>query len=223
MSPTSRPSYRGLLRSLRALRSDPPTGFAERVLGGLGAPPEADSYVRLGGPLGSVYVAFNAEGICHVLATSAVDDDPDLFATAHRERFGRPARRAAKPPAGLARALATGQARTLGFDLRGVTDFEQAVLRKTLEIPRGEVRPYAWVAAEIGRPGAVRAVGSALAHNPVPLLIPCHRVVRTDGRVGGYALGSAIKAQLLALEGVELDLGGRLAQPRSRTGFPDRT
>ena len=52
---------------------------------------------------------------------------------------------------------------------------------KALEIPRGEVRPYGWIAAEIGRPKAVRAVGTALGHNPVPLIVPCHRVVRSDG------------------------------------------
>ena len=60
---------------------------------------------------------------------------------------------------------------------------------KALEIPRGEVRPYGWIAAEIGRPKAVRAVGTALGHNPVPLIVPCHRVVRSDGMIGQYSLG----------------------------------
>ena len=63
------------------------------------------------------------------------------------------------------------------------------MLRKTMEIPYGEVRPYAWVAREIERPRAVRAVGSALAGNPVPFVIPCHRVVRTDGHIGEYGAG----------------------------------
>ena len=66
-------------------------------------------------------------------------------------------------------------------------EFERAVLEKALEIPRGEVRPYSWIASEIGRPKAVRAVGSALAHNPVPLVMPCHRVVRADGMIGQYS------------------------------------
>jgi O-6-methylguanine DNA methyltransferase len=80
------------------------------------------------------------------------------------------------------------------------------VLRKTAEIPRGEVRPYGWVAAEIGRPGAVRAVGSALAGNPVPLIVPCHRVVRSDGVLGQYSLGGAAnKPRLLAGEGVDVE------------------
>src|SRR5678816_1686056 len=73
--------------------------------------------------------------------------------------------------------------RALRLDLRGVSEFERAVLMKALEIPRGEVRPYGWIAREIGRPGAVRATGSVLAKNPVPLLIPCHRVVRSDGTI----------------------------------------
>ncbi|HET8632425.1 MAG TPA: methylated-DNA--[protein]-cysteine S-methyltransferase, partial [Thermomicrobiales bacterium] len=90
----------------------------------------------------------------------------------------------------------------LEFDLRGLSEFERAVLLKALDIPRGQVRPYAWVAREIGRPGAVRAVGTALGHNPIPLLIPCHRVVRSDGRPGDYAFGGAAKRAVLAAEGV---------------------
>jgi len=97
------------------------------------------------------------------------------------------------------------------FDLRGLSDFEQAVLRKALEIPRGEVRPYAWIAAEIGHPRAVRAAGTALAHNPVPLLIPCHRVVRSDGRTGNYALGAEAKRAILQAEGARPDELDRLA------------
>jgi O-6-methylguanine DNA methyltransferase len=74
------------------------------------------------------------------------------------------------------------------------------VLEAAREIPFGEARPYAWVARRIGRPRAVRAVGTALARNPVPLVIPCHRVVRSDGTPGEYALGAAMKRRLHALE-----------------------
>ncbi len=66
------------------------------------------------------------------------------------------------------------------------------------------MRPYAWIAETIGKPKAVRAVGSALAHNPVPLVIPCHRVVRSDGASGDYVFGSHDKAKLLESEGVDL-------------------
>ena len=93
----------------------------------------------------------------------------------------------------------------IDLDLRGHSDFERDVWRKALEIPRGEVRPYGWVAAEIGRPKAVRAVGSALGHNPVPLIVPCHRVVRTDGTLGQYSLGGPDnKRTILTGEGVDL-------------------
>ena len=78
--------------------------------------------------------------------------------------------------------------------------------RKALEIPRGEVRPYGWIAAEIGRPKAVRAVGTALGHNPVPLIVPCHRVVRSDGFIGQYSLGGPHnKRAVLTEEGLDPD------------------
>jgi len=74
------------------------------------------------------------------------------------------------------------------------------------------VRPYSWIAREIGHPGAVRAAGSALAKNPVPLLIPCHRVVRSDGHIGNYSLGGARnKRRLLEVEGARPGLLERLA------------
>jgi O-6-methylguanine DNA methyltransferase len=92
------------------------------------------------------------------------------------------------------------------LDLRGHSEFEQDVWRKALEIPRGEVRPYGWIAAEIGRPRAVRAVGTALGHNPVPLIVPCHRVVRSDGSIGQYSLGGPEnKRTILSAEGLDPD------------------
>jgi O-6-methylguanine DNA methyltransferase len=92
----------------------------------------------------------------------------------------------------------------IALDLRGHSPFEQDVWRKALEIPRGEVRPYGWIAAEIGRPRAVRAVGTALANNPVPLVVPCHRVVRSDGLIGQYSMGGPeAKRQVLAAEGLD--------------------
>ncbi|MFM8790978.1 MAG: methylated-DNA--[protein]-cysteine S-methyltransferase, partial [Solirubrobacterales bacterium] len=72
------------------------------------------------------------------------------------------------------------------------------------EIPRGEVLTYSEVALRIGRPNAVRAVGSACGANPVALLIPCHRVVASDGSLGGYRWGVGRKAKILSAEGVEL-------------------
>ena len=88
----------------------------------------------------------------------------------------------------------------LPIDLSRCTDFERAVLDATAAIPYGEVRSYAWIATHIGRPKAMRAVGNALHKNPVPIIIPCHRVVKSDGSMGGYAFGTAWKTRLLSLE-----------------------
>lgn len=84
------------------------------------------------------------------------------------------------------------------------TPFQQSVWQALRRIPKGETRTYAQLAAEVGRPGAVRAAGSANGANHVSLLIPCHRVIRTDGSLGGYAWGLDIKAKLLQREGALL-------------------
>ena len=85
-------------------------------------------------------------------------------------------------------------------DLTTVPDFQRRVLEAARHIPFGEARPYAWIAARIGHPRAVRAVGTALGRNPVPLILPCHRVWRSDGGLGGYIFGADVKDRLAALE-----------------------
>lgn len=85
-------------------------------------------------------------------------------------------------------------------DLSASPSFQRDVLEAARAIPFGEVRSYAWVARRIGRPRAVRAVGTALGKNPVPLIVPCHRVLRSDGGLGGYLFGLALKGRLVALE-----------------------
>lgn len=86
------------------------------------------------------------------------------------------------------------------LDLNGVTDFRRGVLNALSRIPFGETRSYSAVAAEVGAPGAMRAVGSACATNPVPIIVPCHRVLRSDGSIGGYLGGLEAKKTLLLLE-----------------------
>ncbi len=88
----------------------------------------------------------------------------------------------------------------LPLELNG-TAFQQKVWAAVRRIPFGQIRTYREIAAEIGAVGAVRAVGSANAANPVPIIVPCHRVVRSDGGLGGYAGGLDIKDALLRLEG----------------------
>jgi O-6-methylguanine DNA methyltransferase len=85
-------------------------------------------------------------------------------------------------------------------DLSAAGDFQRRVLAAAREIPFGETRSYVWLADRVGAPRAARAVGTALARNPVPIVVPCHRVCRRDGGLGGYALGLAFKRRLLALE-----------------------
>jgi methylated-DNA-[protein]-cysteine S-methyltransferase len=92
--------------------------------------------------------------------------------------------------------------------------FQQAVLRAEHAIPRGRVSTYGLIAGHLGKPGAARAVGNALATNPFPLIVPCHRAVRSDGALGGYQGGPAMKRTLLEREGIAFDKSGRVAVPR---------
>ncbi|MGH2516663.1 MAG: methylated-DNA--[protein]-cysteine S-methyltransferase [Ktedonobacterales bacterium] len=212
---------RELLGRLRALADqDAPVGLLANVLGELGL---GDRYFAVDTPLGRVYVAYSEYGVSAVRLSPTAEE----FAARYRAEFGRGVWRLDEPPAHLAQKVErrlrenTGELR---FDLRGVSEFERAVLLKALEIPRGEVRPYAWVAREIGHPKAVRAVGSALAHNPVPLLIPCHRVVQSSGKLGRYSLGSdENKRVILAAEGVDADGLEALARAGVRYTGSDTT
>lgn len=206
-------------QALSGLAGEAPSGLEEKVFTGWLAAPSR---------VGEVYVAVTGEGVQFVRSAESVGSDPGTFAEAYRDRFGRPLRPAARGPAGLASALRTpvpgrggprsaprgpddgaepGTARARGprLDLRGLSGFEHDVLDATRRIPAGQVRPYAWVAREAGRPKAVRAVGSVLARNPLPLLIPCHRVVRSDGALGEYMFGPAHKQALLREEDLDLD------------------
>lgn len=84
------------------------------------------------------------------------------------------------------------------------TQFERTVWKALTEIPRGEVRSYGWVAAKIGNPKASRAVGGACGSNPIPFIVPCHRVVSSNGGLGGYGYGLGVKRSLLKLEGYDI-------------------
>jgi O-6-methylguanine DNA methyltransferase len=202
--------WREMAAGLRGLRPEPPPTLRPAVLERVGL---ADAFVTVAGPVGPLLVAYNGLGV----SATAPAGDEARFVARFLARHRRPLRRAGEPPARLLaqlrRYLDPGtRCAPPRFDLRGVSDFEQAVLRKTAEIPRGEVRPYAWVAGEIGRPAAVRAVGGALNRNPVPVLIPCHRVVGSDGRLTGYAWGVPYKRTLLAAEGADPAALERLGQ-----------
>ena len=86
------------------------------------------------------------------------------------------------------------------LDLAGATRFQQSVWQITRAIPYGETRSYAWVAGQLGLPRAARAVGQALGRNPVPIVVPCHRVIGSDGSLVGFGAGVETKKHLLRLE-----------------------
>jgi len=100
-------------------------------------------------------------------------------------------------------ALASGLYANLALhiDWNGVAGFRRAVLEETMRIPAGETRSYGWIAEKVGNPRAARAVGRVMATNPLPLVVPCHRVVGSDGRLTGYGGGLPMKEALLRAEG----------------------
>ena len=120
------------------------------------------------------------------------------------DRTGRPAARGDDLPDDLYDAIelafATGRRDELAFDFTDATPFQQSVWEACLGVPPGETRTYAEIAKVVHRPNAVRAVGTALGSNPIPVLVPCHRVLRTDGSLGGYAFGELVKQKLLDRE-----------------------
>lgn len=181
-------------RQLEQMIGDLPPGLTEGVALGTGL---AEGYDFYESAIGQVIVTFNPHGVSSL-------DIAEGFEDRYESRFERPLIRAEAPRSwrnDIQEAIERGTPGRLPVDLRSVTDFQRMVLRTTATIPRGEVRPYGWVAQAIERPKAVRAVGSALARNPIPLIIPCHRVIRSDGELGNYSLGGPhIKVELLERE-----------------------
>ncbi len=150
-------------------------------------------------PLGPMLVAATARGICRL---SFDEDETALARHFHAATI--------LPDNGTIAALVEGALRAirepmaihdLPIDVAG-TAFQQAVWQELRRIPPGETRSYAQIAAAVGKPGAVRATGSANGANPVAVIVPCHRVVRSDGTLGGYAYGLERKQKLLDAEGV---------------------
>ena len=184
---------------LANLRGPAPTDLVEKVELGTGL---RDGFQTFDSPVGQVAVAFNPLGV------SSVGLAGEEFEDRFRAHFGRELTEA-RPPRGWERLIGLGIERgtpgELPLDLRGVSDFRRTVMLIAASIPRGQVRPYQWLAQEAGKPGAARAVGSTMANNPVPLIVPCHRVVRADGSIGQYSLGGVEnKRRLLAIEGARL-------------------
>ena len=188
-------------QQLEGLATTAPTTLAEAVLLATGS---GRFYSTIAGPTGELLVGWSSAGIYAVALVSEVE----RFVEEHSSGSLEPIR--AELPAAMkhkvAAVIESGKLGKLPIDLSSLSEFQQAVLRKTAEIPPGQLRPYGWIAREIGKPGATRAVGSALNKNPVPVLIPCHRVGRSDGTVGQYAYGPEMKRGLLRAEGLDPDV-----------------
>ncbi len=160
--------------------------------------------------IGPVFVGVTRRGLC---ALRFGLSEAEFVAALRRETGAVPARSAAR--AGLA-VRQVGEylaGRRTAFDvpvdLSRMTAFQQEVLAAACQIPRGQVRTYSDLARQIGRPKAARAVGQALGSNPVPIVVPCHRVLAADGSLRGYSGGGglATKERLLRLEGVKRYVG----------------
>ncbi len=174
--------------------------FSRRSAGG-----ESLTYARLpASPLGPVFVAFSRQGL--VALDFGISERRFLDRLRHETGLAaRPDDREARPALDQIREYLQGSRRrfALPLDLSRRTQFQRRVLEATLEVPAGRVATYLEIARRIGRPAAARAVGRALATNPIPLVIPCHRVIASDGSLAGYGGkgGIATKARLLKMEG----------------------
>ena len=159
---------------------------------------ETIRYAMLDTPLGRMLVAATSKGICRL----TFDEDEAALNRRFPNADIRPADTAMGALiSGVMEAIETPTAvHDLPIDVAG-TAFQEAVWKELRKIPPGETRSYADIAAAIGEPGAVRAVGTANGSNPIAILVPCHRVIRSDGTLGGYAGGLDRKRQLLAAEG----------------------
>ncbi|WP_119068886.1 methylated-DNA--[protein]-cysteine S-methyltransferase [Rubrobacter indicoceani] len=166
----------------------------------------ADLFFTVDSSLGKLYVGYGTGGIKYV--TPCAEDGWD-FSRRYGEMFGRlvvPQEEGASDGLrGLVRRALAGERVEVPLDLSGRTEFQRRVLKVVEDIPRGEVRSYGWVAGEAGRPRASRAVGTIMANNPVPLIVPCHRVIRNDGSPGSYGFEPEKKVRLLRDEGVPLE------------------
>jgi O-6-methylguanine DNA methyltransferase len=153
-------------------------------------------------PIGRLYVGFKEQRIAYVGIDTGEPYEQVLERVQRRLR--RPVTRGAAPAwlsQAIERFFLTWTVDDRIVDISDLTPFEQAALRAAARIPPGEVRSYAWVATQIGRPRAARAVGRVMARNPLPLLFPCHRVVDSSGDLHDYGYGLDMKARLLQMEG----------------------
>jgi methylated-DNA-[protein]-cysteine S-methyltransferase len=163
---------------------------------------QPDAFGRVSSPLGDLWIAWRASGI--TFAGFDRGDDADGMRATIERRLRRPLRECDVPrwvDEAVRAFFTTYRTDAARIDISWLTQFERAALGKAAEIPPGEVRSYGWIAREIGHPLAARAVGQAMARNPVAIFYPCHRVVDASGDLHNYGYGVEVKARLLKLEG----------------------
>jgi len=201
---TTEPGRRELAaygRTLRALRALHGPGAVRRVPGARLAPRPVH-YTSLSAPIGRVLVAVGDAGLVRVRFRQS---EAAFVAELERQLGQKPVRSSSGTAEVVdqLRAYFAGRRRRfeVPVDLRHVTPFARRVLTATMRVPAGDLVSYGEIARRIGRPGGSRAVGQALGRNPIPIIIPCHRVIAAGGRIGGYTGGLAIKRRLLRLEG----------------------
>jgi methylated-DNA-[protein]-cysteine S-methyltransferase len=156
-------------------------------------------------PVGTLLIAVTDHGVCEI----HYDADPAAEADRLARLFGKRVLRSGRPTDEARRQLdeyfAGGRREfDLPVDLRPAREFGRAVLEELAQVPYGELTTYGALAAKAGRPRAARAVGTVMNRNPVPIVLPCHRVVGSTGSLVGYAGGLERKRTLLELEGALL-------------------
>jgi methylated-DNA-[protein]-cysteine S-methyltransferase len=162
------------------------------------------TWSAFGGPFGDCHLASTGKGLCALSVRGPVNRFLEQFA----KRPGVQLREVKDCMPEARRQILDyfrGERREfdLPLDLFLGTAFQQQVWQALRRIPYGETRSYRWLAEQTGRPNAFRAVGQANGRNPMPLVVPCHRVICADGSIGGFSAGLDIKRKLLALEGVK--------------------
>ncbi|MDR4505170.1 MAG: methylated-DNA--[protein]-cysteine S-methyltransferase [Candidatus Scalindua sp.] len=162
-------------------------------------------YTDFHSPFGRVFAAKTVKGVCSI-DFSGMDEAE--FLSSLKKMFREEAVKDKSEFGKIQKVLLdyfNGELRECSFplDLRAGTQFQRKVWKKLMDIPYGELRSYKWVAGEIGDMNASRAVGNAVGANPLPPAIPCHRVVCSDGSLGGYSSGIHLKKRLLTLEGIQ--------------------
>jgi O-6-methylguanine DNA methyltransferase len=197
--------YEGVAYCLTCLPPvEPPPQLVPKILEHIKSmrPASPDMFARVPSRLGDLIVAFRESGITALAICNDGSETEVCEAIAKRLHRGLvPAQAPQWVLDVVASYFRTFNADRSRVDISSLTAFEQAALKKAAEIPPGEVRSYGWIAKEIGQPAAARAVGQAMARNPVPLLYPCHRVVDCNGALHNYAYGVEVKARILQMEG----------------------